>query len=150
MSKPNVSRRDLLKTMLAVGGGLTVAAFLPKKWIKPVVGAGVSPVHAAASSIFSISWVKDTLIHGNNSDYYTIQFAYNDPNGEVSGDTDVHISTPDFQDGFTKKMSDCPHAGDGFTGTFDIDQSAGFSFVIWLTVGARETNKLPHTTPNIT
>jgi len=45
-----LGRRDLLKLMTAGAGALTVSAFLPKKWAKPVVDVGVSPAHAAAST----------------------------------------------------------------------------------------------------
>jgi len=48
-STKKIGRRDLLKVMTASAGALTVSAFLPKKWSKPVVDFGVSPVHAAAS-----------------------------------------------------------------------------------------------------
>ena len=51
MYRQKISRRNLLKAIIAAGGGLTAAAFLPEKWVKPVVSAGVIPVHAAASSL---------------------------------------------------------------------------------------------------
>ena len=44
-----ISRRDLLKTIIAGGGGIVAAGFLPEKWLKPVVKSGVLPVHAQAS-----------------------------------------------------------------------------------------------------
>jgi hypothetical protein len=44
-----LGRRDMLKVMTAGMGGLVVSAFLPNKWVKPVVNVGVSPVHAQAS-----------------------------------------------------------------------------------------------------
>ncbi len=46
-----LGRRDMLKLMSAGAGGIAVSAFLPKKWTKPVIDAGVSPVHAAASNL---------------------------------------------------------------------------------------------------
>ncbi len=51
MGQKKISRRILLKTMIATGGGLAAAAFLPEKWVKPVVSAGVIPAHAATSSL---------------------------------------------------------------------------------------------------
>jgi len=50
MQKP-VSRRDMLKILAAAGSGLAAAAFLPAKWLKPMVNAGVLPAHAAASCV---------------------------------------------------------------------------------------------------
>jgi hypothetical protein len=55
MTKQSITRRDLLKATLAAGGGITAAAFLPEKWVKPVVESGVLPVHAQASGTGSIS-----------------------------------------------------------------------------------------------
>jgi hypothetical protein len=48
-SKPQLSRRDALKALVAAGGALTAAAFLPGKWAKPLVEAGVLPAHAQSS-----------------------------------------------------------------------------------------------------
>jgi len=49
MAPNKLTRRQALKYILAASGGLTAAAFLPAKWLKPVVSAGVLPVHARAS-----------------------------------------------------------------------------------------------------
>jgi hypothetical protein len=46
-----ITRRQLLKALLAAGGGLTASAMLPAKWLKPVVKSGVLPVHAQSSII---------------------------------------------------------------------------------------------------
>jgi hypothetical protein len=53
MQQKLISRRQLLKILLAAGGGLTAAAFLPAQWLKPVVKAGVLPVHAQSSITLS-------------------------------------------------------------------------------------------------
>ncbi len=47
-----ITRRDMLKVMLAGGGGIAASAFLPGKWLKPFVTTGVLPVHAATSTPF--------------------------------------------------------------------------------------------------
>jgi hypothetical protein len=44
-----ISRRQALKALLAASGGLTAAAFVPSKWVKPLVMSGVLPVHAQTS-----------------------------------------------------------------------------------------------------
>ncbi|MBN1148557.1 MAG: twin-arginine translocation signal domain-containing protein [Anaerolineales bacterium] len=48
-SQTPLSRRELLKTLAASGGALAAAAFLPAKWTRPVVQAGVLPAHAQAT-----------------------------------------------------------------------------------------------------
>ena len=45
-----ISRRELLKAIIAGGGGIIATGFLPEKWLKPVVKSGVLPVHAQAST----------------------------------------------------------------------------------------------------
>ena len=45
-----MTRRDLLKAIVAGSGGIVAAGFLPEKWLKPVVKSGVLPVHAQASA----------------------------------------------------------------------------------------------------
>ena len=56
----SLNRRELLKILAAAGGGLTAAAFLPGKWLKPVIEAGVLPVHAQASCILEIGGLEIT------------------------------------------------------------------------------------------
>ena len=50
MASEKISRRKALKTLAVAASGLGAAAFLPAKWLKPVVQSGVLPAHAAASS----------------------------------------------------------------------------------------------------
>jgi hypothetical protein len=49
MVTKKITRREALKAMLASIGGVSAAAFLPAKWVKPVVESGVLPAHAATS-----------------------------------------------------------------------------------------------------
>jgi hypothetical protein len=49
MTTKKISRRQVLKTLLAAGGGIGAASFLPAKWLKPVVESGVLPAHAQTS-----------------------------------------------------------------------------------------------------
>ena len=51
MSPEKISRRKALKALAAAAGGLGAAAFLPAKWVKPVVESGVLPAHAATSGM---------------------------------------------------------------------------------------------------
>lgn len=54
MSKETTSRRQFIKALLAAGGGITAAAFLPNQWVKPLVNTGVLPVHAATSVTYHL------------------------------------------------------------------------------------------------
>jgi hypothetical protein len=49
MPQSQFTRRQLLKTILAAGGGLSASALLPAKWLKPVMKSGVLPAHAQTS-----------------------------------------------------------------------------------------------------
>ena len=44
-----ITRRAALKVLLGSVTGISAAAFLPAKWVKPVVEAGVLPAHAQTS-----------------------------------------------------------------------------------------------------
>lgn len=45
----SLTRRQLLKALLAAGGAATVS-MLPSRWVKPVVDVGVLPAHAQVSA----------------------------------------------------------------------------------------------------
>lgn len=44
-----ISRRQLLKALVAAGGGLAASLFLPQRWVSPAVEVGVLPAHAQIS-----------------------------------------------------------------------------------------------------
>jgi hypothetical protein len=50
MQSQKISRRQALKLILAVAGGLIGIAFLPSKWTKPVDKNGALPVRPRNSS----------------------------------------------------------------------------------------------------
>ena len=54
MTNKTISRRQALKTLLAAAGGIGASAFLPSRWVKPVVQSGVLPVHAQASASYML------------------------------------------------------------------------------------------------
>ena len=87
----SINRRDLLKALGAAGGALAAAAFLPGKWAKPVVEAGVMPAHAQSSalSIFSlgIQSLQPNQSPGGGGYDWEAQFGYNDPLGDVDMST---------------------------------------------------------------
>ena len=72
-STKKLGRRDLLKVMTAGAGGLVASAFLPKKWTKPVVDFGVSPVHAAASTLpqLPVGSISGTIFACGQPDAFT-------------------------------------------------------------------------------
>lgn len=89
-----LSRRELLKVLAAGSSALAAAAFLPGKWIRPVVSSGVLPAHAQASNeppvIFSLdvdpAGVDPNFgrqAHPNGADYLA-SFSYTDPLSAVS------------------------------------------------------------------
>lgn len=45
----SISRRDVLRKIVIATGVVATSNFLPEKWVKPVVEAGVLPVHAQTS-----------------------------------------------------------------------------------------------------
>jgi len=46
---PQLSRRELLKSLAALGGAVAASSLLPEKWSRPQVGAGVLPAHAQST-----------------------------------------------------------------------------------------------------
>ena len=46
---PDITRREALKVLAATAGSLTALAFVPDRWVKPVMGAGFLPAHAQSS-----------------------------------------------------------------------------------------------------
>ena len=44
-----LSRREALKALAAIGGAAAASALLPEKWVQPVVEAGIVPAHAQSS-----------------------------------------------------------------------------------------------------
>jgi hypothetical protein len=45
-----LSRREVLKALAAIGGAAAASALLPERWVKPVVEAGVLPAHAQSTN----------------------------------------------------------------------------------------------------
>lgn len=59
-TEETLSRRRLLKAIAATGGAVAASTLLPGEWIKPVVEAGVLPVHAQVSGVaYTIVGVTD-------------------------------------------------------------------------------------------
>jgi len=81
MSETKLTRREALKAIAAAAGGLTAAAFLPSQWLKPVVKAGVLPVHARAS----VTHIMVDPTNGNGSLGSVLVYVYNPSNAGLVG-----------------------------------------------------------------
>ncbi len=46
-----MSRRQLLKALIAAGGAVSASTLLPGEWARPLVEVGVLPAHAQASAV---------------------------------------------------------------------------------------------------
>ena len=89
----NLSRRELLKALAAAGGALGAAAFLPGKWTKPLVEAGVLPAHAQGTQILEIDRLRvlvlaNSIGHSQTSvPMYVADFQFLDSLCEVTKDS---------------------------------------------------------------
>ncbi len=68
--RQELNRRDLLKVLSASGIGVTVAAFLPQKWLAPSVETGVLPAHAQATRNLRVTHM-DVFCDPNDNNYFT-------------------------------------------------------------------------------
>ncbi len=80
----NINRREMLKVLAASSGALGAAAFLPGKWAKPLVEAGVLPAHAQATPTCNVR-IGEGVYYA-----FEIRFAYDDPSGLITEDSEIH------------------------------------------------------------
>ncbi|HEY9078017.1 MAG TPA: twin-arginine translocation signal domain-containing protein [Anaerolineaceae bacterium] len=98
-----VTRRELLKVLAASGGAVAAASFLPGKWVKPLVKAGVLPAHAQSSQ--NPPTVSNLVVHVDGSFFNSTNqkafptgvplnasFQYNDPLGGVTNAAKLYIT----------------------------------------------------------
>jgi hypothetical protein len=86
LKKKTISRRQLLKTLIATGGAVTASTLLPGKWSRPVVEVGVLPAHAQASA----PTLTPTPTSTPRPPYAIIGcYAYNAAGGGIITPTDV-------------------------------------------------------------
>ncbi len=87
----NLNRRELLKIITASGVALAATSFLPGKWFKPVIEAGVLPAHAQATptlrivSVSRLDKVK-TLVSPDCNISFNANAYYEDDYGRVGID----------------------------------------------------------------
>ena len=142
----DMNRRDLLKVLAAAGGGMAAAAFLPGKWLKPVVEAGVLPAHAQATETLTIAKLDVNLSQvpprQSNSCFSYHYF------GSVDYLDDLCKVTVDP----TQLVGSCPtltnwsvdYDPNPCDGTFEFEFNACCNEVlsVYLQVGSRQSNTL--------
>ena len=159
-----INRRELLKALGAAGGALAAAAFLPGKWTKPVVDAGVMPAHAQASNltIFSLSiQPRFGLAKPGGADWEGT-FSYSDPLGEVDMNSRLYSTLQPcgtvLDNGETLLAADASllPGSDGFAGTIHMYiainctlNSYNNSLFVTLGAGSRTSNTISAPFPNI-
>jgi hypothetical protein len=113
----NLSRRDALKALVATGGALAAAAFVPGKWTKPVIEGGVVPAHAQST----LPPLTVTVVEACR-DLQTTTITYNDPAGLVTNDAHVVIYVPNCGDAvYDGPLSGVFASGDGFSGSMGLE-----------------------------
>jgi hypothetical protein len=106
---PQVTRKQFLKLLAAAGGATAAAAFLPGKWVKPIVKMGVLPAHAQSSlnSPVTISSLGFSINLGKLNSKgnglaspakknsisvpMEVQFDYNDPDSGMTDRAGLHL-----------------------------------------------------------
>jgi hypothetical protein len=85
-TKQTLNRREMLKVLVAASGAMGAVAFLPAKWSKPVIEAGVIPAHAQSSqyplTISGLTAFVDVEPPPDITGYG--RFSWDDPLGAVS------------------------------------------------------------------
>ncbi len=122
-----LGRRELLKALAAAGGALAAAAFLPGKWTRPVVEAGVLPAHAQASAAITISnlVVRIEVMQAARAlaDFYA-DFSYSDPLGQVDQNARLYGRVLECGQtvfgGETLAGLGAVRSGDGFSGKISV------------------------------
>lgn len=111
-SQTNLSRREALKALVATGGALAAAAFVPGKWAKPVIEGGVVPAHAQSTlPPLSVAVVQAC-------DEGTATVSYSDPAGLVTNASHVVVYIrPCDQVILDGPLGDAFASGNGFSGT---------------------------------
>jgi len=103
-----LSRRRLLKTLLAAGGATAVSTLVPSKWSKPLIEVGVLPAHAPVSPPLGTGDLQVTVTWNNGDPACTADYV----------DVDLHVVEPDT----TRVMYSNPN---GTTATLDVDNTCG-------------------------
>jgi hypothetical protein len=150
-----LSRRELLKILAAAGGAVGAAAFMPAKWSKPLVEAGVLPAHAqgTADNELIISNLSIFAFDGANAPIqpYGANFHFNDALCQMNDSAQLYVSASPCAKTFYNGQS-IASAGGTINGTGGCTGVVGFSFdgfnctnstlYVQLGVGSRLSNQL--------
>ncbi len=153
-TRENISRRELVKALTALGGATAASSLLPQKWAKPEVGAGVLPAHAQSTqnpppptcaqpllSQIAYEWVDPAQECDPGSLRARFTFAYADASGNViSGQTSLRLHYR-FESGTERDRADVEHTvgSDPFAGIVQVFRCITFStssyidYTFWLT-----------------
>ena len=144
MVNNKLSRRQALKTLLAAGGSIGAASFLPARWMKPVVQSGVLPAHAQASGMASCAPLFDLefLNAGESGEYYLeFQFvsdpdprptSYTVSNVSIKGTTTGWAVNDGIMNGIT--CSEINEINPGFWGGYIGDYESGAPTYVTATI----------------
>ena len=109
-AETSLSRRRLLKALIAAGGATAAATMLPGKWSKPLVEVGVLPAHAQISPDLGTGDLQATLTWNNGAP---------EPCEVDAVDVDLHAVEPDDTRVYWANSN-------GPTATLDYDNVCGF------------------------
>jgi hypothetical protein len=139
-----MTRKQFVKLLIAAGGATTAAAMLPDKWIKPKIGLGVLPVHAASSNgPITIAIQQVTVM--------SFILTYSDPMGLVTDAGQIYVNRGRGYaaqytiSGTTISGLGGSITGNGFSGTFNFavgQINTAPKIFILLKVGNRESNEI--------
>ena len=150
-----LSRRELLKVLTAAGSAIGAAAFLPAKWSKPLVEAGVLPAHAQGTMIpeLTISNLSVFPLPGADAPNqpYGANFHFNDSLCQVDDSAKLYVSASPCGATFYNGQT-IASAGGAINGTGGCDGVVGFPFdalncinsalFVQLGVGSRLSNTI--------
>ena len=66
----NTTRRDVVKKITIVVGGVATLIELPARWTKPVVESIIAPAHAALSGTTHHHYHDDSCTHDDHDHHY--------------------------------------------------------------------------------
>jgi len=126
-----LSRRELLKVLAAAGGAVGAAAFVPAKWSKPLVEAGVLPAHAQGTGDSELIISNLSVFPLPDGDApiepYGANFHFNDPLCQVNDSAQLYVSASPCGKTFYNGQS-INSVGGAINGTGGCTGVVGFSF----------------------